>query len=36
LLVMEGETQDYWLHAITKTIKITSPRISLTFRKMVT
>ena len=35
-LIMEGETQTNWLHAITKSTKVTSPRISLTFRKMVT
>ena len=35
LLVMKGETQTYWLHALTKTKKVRSPRINLTFRKMV-
>jgi len=35
LLLMKGETQSYWLHALTKTKKVKSPRINLTFRKMV-
>jgi len=35
LLLMKGETQTYWLHALTKTKKVDSPRINLTFRKMV-
>lgn len=35
LLVMKGETQTYWLHALTKTKKVRSPRVNLTFRKMV-
>ena len=32
LLIMKGATQQYWLHAITKTKKVKAPRISLTFR----
>ena len=32
LLVMKGETQHHWLHAMPKTKKITTPRINLTFR----
>ncbi|GGE98454.1 Alkylated DNA repair dioxygenase AlkB [Chishuiella changwenlii] len=32
LLVMKGETQDYWLHRLPPTKKIFSPRINLTFR----
>ena len=35
LLLMKGETQSYWLHALAKTKKVKSPRINLTFRKMV-
>ena len=35
LLLMKGETQTYWLHALTKTKKVKTPRINLTFRKMV-
>lgn len=35
LLIMKDETQKNWLHSILKTKKITRPRISLTFRKMV-
>jgi hypothetical protein len=32
LLVMKGETQHHWLHALPKTRKANSPRINLTFR----
>ncbi|TKC00700.1 alpha-ketoglutarate-dependent dioxygenase AlkB family protein [Pedobacter cryophilus] len=35
LLMMKGETQTFWLHALTKSKKVRSPRINLTFRKMV-
>ncbi len=35
LLEMKGTTQKYWLHALPKSIKISTPRINLTFRKMV-
>jgi len=31
-LLMQGVTQQYWLHQIPKTKKIVSPRINLTFR----
>jgi alkylated DNA repair dioxygenase AlkB len=31
-IVMRGETQRHWLHAVAKTVTVTSPRISLTFR----
>lgn len=34
LLVMKGETQSKWLHSLPKSVKIISPRINLTFRKM--
>lgn len=34
LLVMKGKTQINWLHTIPKSKKIKSPRINLTFRKM--
>lgn len=34
LLVMKGETQSNWLHAITKTRKPVGPRINLTFREI--
>ena len=36
LLVMGGEIQTHWLHALPKSKKITAPRISLTFRQMKT
>lgn len=32
LLVMKGETQDYWLHRLPPTKKIFTPRVNLTFR----
>ncbi|MBQ0736006.1 alpha-ketoglutarate-dependent dioxygenase AlkB family protein [Aquimarina celericrescens] len=32
LLIMQGKTQECWLHQIPKTKKITDPRINLTFR----
>lgn len=32
-IVMRGETQRHWLHAVMKTATVTSPRISLTFRR---
>ena len=35
LLLMEGETQEKWLHQIPKTAKPLSPRINLTFRKII-
>lgn len=34
LLEMKNETQSYWKHAILKTKKVNTPRISLTFRQM--
>jgi alkylated DNA repair dioxygenase AlkB len=36
LLVMKGETQRCWLHALPKTKKVKEPRINLTFRTMTT
>jgi alkylated DNA repair dioxygenase AlkB len=35
LLLMKGEMQHFWLHQIAKTKKKISPRINLTFRKLV-
>jgi alkylated DNA repair dioxygenase AlkB len=32
LLVMKGVTQDYWLHRLPPTKKVSTPRINLTFR----
>lgn len=32
LLIMKDETQDFWLHRLPPTKKITEPRINLTFR----
>jgi alkylated DNA repair dioxygenase AlkB len=34
LLLMAGETQTHWLHALPKTTRVSEPRISLTFRQM--
>jgi alkylated DNA repair dioxygenase AlkB len=34
LLLMQGETQQNWLHSLPKAMKIKEPRINLTFRKM--
>lgn len=34
LLLMKGVTQIHWLHSLPKSKKVTSPRISLTFRTM--
>jgi alkylated DNA repair dioxygenase AlkB len=31
-IVMRGATQQHWLHALAKTAKVATPRISLTFR----
>ena len=35
LLLMEGDTQEKWLHQIPKTTKPIQPRINLTFRKII-
>lgn len=34
LLLMHPPTQEFWLHALTKTTKVCLPRINLTFRTM--
>lgn len=34
LLLMAGETQNYWQHAILKSKKVIAPRINLTFRHL--
>ena len=34
LIVMRGDTQQYWKHTVTKTKTVKQGRISLTFRKM--
>ena len=36
LLLMQGATQNNWKHALPKALRVKSPRINLTFRKMVT
>ncbi|MCY7422436.1 MAG: alpha-ketoglutarate-dependent dioxygenase AlkB [Chitinophagaceae bacterium] len=35
LLVMKGETQTHWLHKLSPTKTVQTPRINLTFRKMI-
>ena len=35
LLLMKGETQHHWLHALPKTTKVEAARINLTFRAMI-
>jgi alkylated DNA repair dioxygenase AlkB len=32
-IVMRGETQRHWVHAVAKTATVSTPRISLTFRR---
>ena len=32
LIVMRGATQQHWKHSISKTSKVLTPRINLTFR----
>ncbi|OHX64103.1 alpha-ketoglutarate-dependent dioxygenase AlkB family protein [Flammeovirga pacifica] len=36
LLLMSGEIQDKWMHALPKTKRIDTPRINLTFRTIIT
>ncbi len=35
LLVMKGATQSHWLHSLPKTVKVSEPRINLTFRNII-
>jgi alkylated DNA repair dioxygenase AlkB len=35
LLIMKGETQQFWLHSLPVSKKVVAPRINLTFRKIV-
>lgn len=35
LLVMKDTTQTHWLHRLPKTVKVTRPRVNLTFRTMI-
>jgi len=35
LIIIDGQTQQYWQHAIKKTKKVISPRINLTFRNII-
>jgi alkylated DNA repair dioxygenase AlkB len=34
LLEMKGETQRYWLHQLPKRLRISEPRINVTFRQL--
>ena len=34
LLVMRGDSQSAWLHAITKSVRVTDGRLNLTFRRV--
>lgn len=36
LLIMKGETQTHWLHKLPPTTMVKTPRINLTFRKIIT
>ncbi|ANQ52423.1 alpha-ketoglutarate-dependent dioxygenase AlkB [Flammeovirga sp. MY04] len=35
LLLMKGEIQEHWMHALPKTKKVNTPRINLTFRTII-
>jgi len=35
LLIMQGQTQQFWEHSIPKTASVKNPRINITFRKIV-
>ena len=35
LIVMAGNTQQYWLHSLPKTKKVKEGRINLTFRRII-
>jgi len=35
LLIMKGNAQEYWLHALPKTKKVNKPRINITYRRIV-
>ena len=34
LLIMKGDTQDNWTHSLPKSLRVTEPRINLTFRNI--
>jgi alkylated DNA repair dioxygenase AlkB len=34
LLIMKGDTQDLWKHALPKRLRVTEPRLNITFRKI--
>ena len=34
LLLMRGDTQKHWKHQVPKSVKISAPRVNLTFRRM--
>ena len=35
VLIMKGSTQQYWTHSIPKMLRVSQPRINLTFRQIV-
>jgi alkylated DNA repair dioxygenase AlkB len=35
VLVMLGTTQDHWMHSVPKRVRLTAPRVNLTFRTIV-
>ncbi len=35
LLIMKGETQHFWSHGVPKRMKVSEPRLNLTFRKII-
>ena len=35
VLIMKGSTQQHWMHSIPKMLRISQPRINLTFRQVV-
>jgi alkylated DNA repair dioxygenase AlkB len=35
LIVMSGTTQEYWKHSVPKMLKVTEPRLNLTFRRSI-
>jgi hypothetical protein len=35
LLVMKGPTQKHWVHRLPPTVRVTTPRINLTFRTII-
>ena len=34
MLIMQGDTQNHWSHSLPKALRVTEPRINLTFRNI--